>query len=591
MDSVGAPPLPVLSQTQATALQILAAVTDPSPELRALAQGAQFDVKLLGDTIKALASVDSQFGQFSLRLPVGLAEGTTLTLQVAQTGSSLMQVRVLALNGQSVDQLAANPGRGGAQPQGPAVDGKAWGGAVDLFTLGQPAATGGVATPAAGVQGGISALVVGGTPGQGVQTPGPDGAALTANGPPQLATGTHLVVRIAALQAPTAPTGEPGTQAQPQTQPESASPQPQPQSPARPAAAAGGFAAYAATMGMGGRPQAPPSSPAAPAPPPATTPPLSAPLPEGAESPLTLTGTVGPNTVGGQPIIHTRAGLIALNARIDLPPGATVTLEVVSQTAPPPPTPASTATAGLRPGAETPLPTGGAGQPWPAFNEALTILQRTDPVAAQQFASLIPALGPRLAATMMGLAGVGRNGDTRGWPGEAGLKSLEKTGARGAALARELAEELTGGGPRRAGQGAQGNSGDWRVMTMPFLANGQVDRITFSVHQPPPEEEEERKARGGGERGTRFLIDLDLSRIGRLQLDGLVRKGERRFDMILRTAEPLPQQIRRDISTLFAGTGAAMDMGGNLVFQVAKTFVTPDTTPKNRRPSLFGVVV
>ena len=43
---------------------------------------------------------------------------------------------------------------------------------------------------------------------------------------------------------------------------------------------------------------------------------------------------------------------------------------------------------------------------------------------------------------------------------------------------------------------------------------------------------------GHGARANRFLIDLTLSRIGELQLDGLIRP--RRFDLILRTHMPLP---------------------------------------------------
>ena len=85
-----------------------------------------------------------------------------------------------------------------------------------------------------------------------------------------------------------------------------------------------------------------------------------------------------------------------------------------------------------------------------------------------------------------------------------------------------------------------------------------------------------RKRKGGG--GTRFLLDLDLSRLGPLQLDGMFKKESRSFDMMVRTTAPLPETMRTDLAGLFAfgdrleaevrggraGTGGLLRFGGVL---------------------------
>ena len=70
---------------------------------------------------------------------------------------------------------------------------------------------------------------------------------------------------------------------------------------------------------------------------------------------------------------------------------------------------------------------------------------------------------------------------------------------------------------------------------------------------------------GHGARDNRFLIDLTLSRIGELQLDGLIRP--RRFDLILRTHMPLPPEMRQEIGKLFHGSLETLGMTGGVSFQ------------------------
>ena len=77
--------------------------------------------------------------------------------------------------------------------------------------------------------------------------------------------------------------------------------------------------------------------------------------------------------------------------------------------------------------------------------------------------------------------------------------------------------------------------------------------------------------RGGNDvNGSRFVVEIELSRMGAFQFDGLVR--ERRFDLVVRSRIALTTTMRRDITALYQ---EAMELGrynGDIVFQTVRDF-------------------
>ncbi len=84
--------------------------------------------------------------------------------------------------------------------------------------------------------------------------------------------------------------------------------------------------------------------------------------------------------------------------------------------------------------------------------------------------------------------------------------------------------------------------------------------------------EAEKKAGGAG---ARFLIELDLSRLGSMQLDGMFRRETKTFDVMIRTKSALPDHMRQDLAGIFATSNAAMGLKGALAFQVVKKSADP----------------
>jgi hypothetical protein len=279
----------------------------------------------------------------------------------------------------------------------------------------------------------------------------------------------------------------------------------------------------------------------------------------------TFTGTVVSQTPTGMPVIDTGAGQMQINVRANLPIGTHVTLEVSAQLEPrpgplpPPPLPVTALPLSGPPGAIV---------GWPTLTESLQVLQRSDPQAAQILSQAIPDGGPKTAAAMISFAQAMRTGDARQWPGDNALRALERAGPRGAHLASQLSEEVGALSSRARETGTE-----WRALPLPWNAEGQIDRIALITRREGDADDDAKKKPGGG--GQRFLINLDLSRLGAMQLDGMFRKESRGFDLMIRTKTELPDQIRNDLTGIFTASNAAMGLKGGLTFQVVKKFTDP----------------
>ncbi len=519
-------------------------------------------------------------GIITARTPVQLPEGTRVELEVVRTANNQVSARLITVNDVSIQGVRPLPVQNTASnAQNPALNAQtpalsAQNAALKALTL----PIGQAWSPSGPVQmtalGPISAFVILGSPAQnsalaaqpglaGAQTgqPATPGAAGLPQGAPptapqttpafQFLTGGDLTVRITSLQVPGAqpPQSAPGPLGLPIAQPTLTVPgqmgaapgiQPQP---------------GLVLPGPGGLP------PAAPTPPQTVQP-----------SPIlsTVTGTVASLSAAGAPIVQIDTpqlqGQIQLNARANVPVGTLVTLEVTAQA--PPQTGATTAPP--NPVSAMPLSgPAGAMTGWPTLTESLTLLQRTDPAAALQLAQSIPDGGPRTAVAVIAFAQALRTGDPRQWPGDTNLRAIERAGPRGAHLAAQLSGEVSELAARTRDVGSE-----WRSIPVPWNAEGRIERIALVTRREESQDEEDEDKQKGG-KGTRFLINLDLSRLGALQLDGMFRKETRGFDMMIRTKETLPDYMRRDLTGMFASSNAAMGLKGGLSFQVVKKFPDP----------------
>ncbi|MHB1206278.1 MAG: hypothetical protein ACYCZX_11960, partial [Rhodospirillaceae bacterium] len=446
-----------------------------------------------------------------------------------------------------------------------------------------------VALPALGT---VSAYVIQGAPPVAVATPSIASGAAPATSPFTLSTGGELAVRITSVQLPssegaTAPALPPTVPPAPsapivvsapgvtaatviQTAPSIPSPLgPSPAPVAQPAMPSTPAAVMDLPVVAVGTPPTPQPAVVVAGPqglpPPPPTPPI---VIQGEPPQAVLTGVVIRSTPNAPPVIATNLGEIQLNVRANLPVGTRVSVEVTMQLSPqpgaaPPPLPI----------AALPLsgpPLGGTIVGWPNLSEALVQLSRADPVAAAQFAEAIPDGGPRTTVAIIAFAQAMRSGDSRAWPGDTNLRALESLGPRGAHLARQIGDEVQALSARANDAGGS----EWRALPVPWNADGRIDRIALVTRREGDTDDAggRKNGRGGG---TRFLLNLDLSRLGPLQLDGMFRKDSRGFDLMIRTKQPLPDALRLELTGVFGASTAAMGLKGALSFQVVRKFPDP----------------
>jgi hypothetical protein len=283
------------------------------------------------------------------------------------------------------------------------------------------------------------------------------------------------------------------------------------------------------------------------------------PLPAGG---ATLTATVVGSTATGQPLLQTSFGLVTIPGAQTLPAGTGVTLGL-SPAALGEAEAAARAALGLSSGtAASPGQPGGLSRAWPALNEAFLQLSQINPALAQTFLqTAIPQPGQQLAGALLFFMAALRGGDVRGWMGDQAARALGGRDGRSPLLSR-LSDDM--GQMVRSGTDSAGN--EWRGFYIPLFDGRDLQQIRLFMRDPTEE--------GGGGKdggaGHRFLIDLDLSKLGPLQLDGLARTE--RLDLIVRTHRALPRDIKAEIARLFEETAERVGLKGQVSFQATPHF-------------------
>ena len=517
---------------------------------------------------KAVVQLITQLGNLTVRLPMPVPPDATLKLQVLGSGANL-QLRVIALNGQPLPGAGLAPSLGAIEPlplpplagplagTAPATPGVLQGPAPSPVS--NPLATGIAAetlpTPAA--NSGLQATVVFGTE-----------AAIP--------NGTQLTVRLLDILPPGATTGLPSATPEPGAALPPIVGEPRPGVLPGPLPNTG--ALPAATDPEGALPPGAtvPASPGTvPASPDATTGPSSAMTTPGASAPslpvttapdpaaalpATLSGTVAPNSLGGQPLVQTPIGLLSLSGAPDLPPGSQVTLQTVGPPTPPAPVIAAS------PSATQAQPSG-----WANFSDTMVVLQKADPGAVQVLVQRLPDLGPQFVSNLVTWVAAAQTGDIRAWLGERTVKALEKAGR--ADLIDKLGDDLDG---MKSTVRLPQLGNDWQALTLPLFFGQRIERVRLSVRRAKGEED---GLKGGDEEGLRFLLDVDMSQLGALQLDGLVKRQAKHFDLIVRSRLELPEQVRRDINSIFTRSLDGFGMTGGAVFKQTAAFIEPLPIP------------
>ena len=167
---------------------------------------------------------------------------------------------------------------------------------------------------------------------------------------------------------------------------------------------------------------------------------------------------------------------------------------------------------------------------------------------------------------MMWFASNLKNGDFRNWIGRANAAWLEKNGhadmlARAESEFNSIARQFTEPLP-----------GQWQSLFFPMAVGGELQQARLFVKRDRKDKEEQGKRKK--EDDTRFVVEMELTQLGQMQLDGFVRRREEAisFDLVVRSHHPLDKVDEQEISRIYNDSAAITGFQGSLSFQTVKEF-------------------
>lgn len=277
--------------------------------------------------------------------------------------------------------------------------------------------------------------------------------------------------------------------------------------------------------------------------------------------PASMTGTIESITSKGFPVLQTERGFFIVKASTDAPVGSTVVFTAKPMLpediiAPP-------GAARARESLHTLL------NGWPALQDALTEVALLSPDIAASMRNTIPVPdATKMPPAVLFFLAALRTGTVENWLGPNALDILRQAGKK------DLIERLGGDFARLSGKALSESVGEWRAFSIPMQNEDQLTQIQMFVRQQQdPETGKDEEQDAAIKPMTRFVVNVHLSRMGDVQLDGLMHK--KRLELILRSNDMLPQTARQEILQRFTSGLEQTGMQGGITFHTrAQSWVT-----------------
>lgn len=204
---------------------------------------------------------------------------------------------------------------------------------------------------------------------------------------------------------------------------------------------------------------------------------------------------------------------------------------------------------------------------WPLVDEmieAVTAAPASEQGAANALAPRVSAPGARLSSGLIFFLSALRLQNPRAWIGEQSARALEANGKTG--LLTRLKEEFA-----RLGRFSADTPGaDWRPFLIPLQTEQGTQAIALLTRPHHEEGDAAPGQDGDGDdedltENQRFLLEVKLSALGPIQLDGLMRPE--RLDMVIRAGDMLTGTMRDDLRAIFESATGAAGLKGSLAFE------------------------
>ena len=115
------------------------------------------------------------------------------------------------------------------------------------------------------------------------------------------------------------------------------------------------------------------------------------------------------------------------------------------------------------------------------------------------------------------------------------------------------------------------NEAKWQTIIMPFMFGNSLEQARISVKDDSKKNKNSSDKTTGG---VRFIVEVDLSELGGVQMDGLVRKQQSNtvFDLMLRTNTTFSPEDKAEITSIYNNIAEQTGFSGTIAFQTTKDF-------------------
>ena len=192
------------------------------------------------------------------------------------------------------------------------------------------------------------------------------------------------------------------------------------------------------------------------------------------------------------------------------------------------------------------------------MDELFQTFYQATPQAAQILGRALPSpsnpsnFGPAVLLFAAAL----KSGELQAWLGDKKLEMVQKLGKE------SLLSRLSGESSSVPANN-DATATDWKSFPVPMLWQNEISKVMFHVRKEPSEQEQQEE-----NGAARFVMDLSLTRMGEVQLDGLVRGKQ--LDLIVRTQMPISYSMQDAMRVAYAKALDGTNIYGEIGFQAGR---------------------
>ncbi len=284
-----------------------------------------------------------------------------------------------------------------------------------------------------------------------------------------------------------------------------------------------------------------------------------------------MTGTVVGKTAQNAPILMTDIGQLFILSNTNLKEGAKVTFQMMAPEASSP---------ALKPSVLPSLPPSNFSfDTWPVMDDLMSVFSAS-PESASQLQNILPTTSRQLPTLLLFFLAAVKTGDATPaslWMGQQIQQNLKETGKQ------NLIDQLNTDFRAISKTVKEQKSGlEYRSTIIPFQQDQQIQPIQMLVrHQHTQSSHDEKQNKDDQKevkpRNVRFLVNLNLSRLGKTQIDGYLKN--KNMDMILRLERKMPDHLSNAIINRYGEVLETLGLKGKVSFQGMKDWVYFDSLP------------